>query len=304
MKRNRHTQDKKTPIYLDNDIRRHISSKLPPSNKTRMRRVTIANRNISTLTRSDLELLRKIKQILNPENNMTNNIAQGIINHIYNTNNKHNNVLDAFRHLKKIEGPWKLTKLYNTKNQSILVNNSARLSPRNIQHFTTGIACGALPQLTTIILFDKNIGDEHINVLSEGLVMGGLPSLKTLNLGKNNIKDSGAIALANVINPVTRGGKGAMANLKELYLSYNEIGDIGIPTLVQAMTPTPGGGGALPQLTRLDLYSNNIGPPGIASLADAIASGALPSLKALTVSIYVKTPQLRAACNQRGIRLI
>lgn len=69
-------------------------------------------------------------------------------------------------------------------------------------------------------------------------------------------------------------GSGALAQLTELELHYNRIGDAGVTALASACA-----GGALAQLTRLELQSNLIGDAGVAALASACARGAVPKCK-------------------------
>ena len=70
-------------------------------------------------------------------------------------------------------------------------------------------------------------------------------------------------------------GRGAMAQLRELHLRFNQIGDAGLAALAQAL-------GGLPRLETLSLNNNRVGDAGLAALARACAhDGALRSLEAL-----------------------
>jgi Ran GTPase-activating protein (RanGAP) involved in mRNA processing and transport len=73
--------------------------------------------------------------------------------------------------------------------------------------------------------------------------------------------------------------KGALANVRELTLSGNAIGDAGCAALADAA-----GKGALANLKELHLYNNQIGDAGCAALADAAGKGALPNLQTLELS--------------------
>ena len=53
----------------------------------------------------------------------------------------------------------------------------------------------------------------------------GMPKLEELSLGGNQIGDGGVIALADAIKPTAEGGKGAMASLDYLSISYNSFGE-------------------------------------------------------------------------------
>ena len=68
---------------------------------------------------------------------------------------------------------------------------------------------------------------------------------------------------------------GALPLLQWLFLSNNQIGDIGLQALAKAITPDKDGKGAMAQLNTLDLNDNMIGDFGLTALADALANGAL-----------------------------
>ena len=87
----------------------------------------------------------------------------------------------------------------------------------------------------------------------------------------------------------------ALAQLQELWLSDNQIGDVGLTALSNACA-----GGALAQLQKLFLDGNQVGDVGLTALANACASGALPSLTQLLVD-DAEHPELKAACEARGI---
>ena len=87
---------------------------------------------------------------------------------------------------------------------------------------------------------------------------------------------------------------GALASLKELYLFNNQIGDIGLSALAEAVSK-----GALPALKLLHLQYNQISDTGISSFADAVSKGALPNLK--EIYLFQDAPALEAACKARGI---
>ena len=98
---------------------------------------------------------------------------------------------------------------------------------------------------------------------------GAMGSLVGLDLSENAIGDAGLTALATAI------GSGALPNLKNLVLSFNQynckIVDAGLTALADAVRS-----GALPNLDELRLDFNNIGDAGLTALADAVRSGALP----------------------------
>ena len=111
------------------------------------------------------------------------------------------------------------------------------------------------------------LGDTGLVSLSGAFSSGALANLKTLNLTDNQIGDVGIQALSTAL------AGGALAQLTELSLFSNKIGDPGVAALASACAS-----GALAQCQKLVLAENKIGDPGIASLADACARGALPAL--------------------------
>ena len=75
---------------------------------------------------------------------------------------------------------------------------------------------------------------------------------------------------------------GALSQLIELNVGWNEIGDVGMAAFAQAIKPVnEGGSGARSQLTKLWLSENKIGDAGVSARAGACASGALPKLGVL-----------------------
>jgi hypothetical protein len=76
---------------------------------------------------------------------------------------------------------------------------------------------------------------------------------------------------------VLRGGGLALA--EELFLNMNRVTDAGIAALASAMRAATGAPPCLSQLVTLNLSSNQIGNAGATALMDALADGALPSLK-------------------------
>ena len=80
----------------------------------------------------------------------------------------------------------------------------------------------------------------------------------TLILGLNKIGDAGVQALANVC------ARGALAQLKCLYLNGNQIGDAGMVDFSRAIAS-----GSLPAFTHVDLYDN---PGDSAPVHEALAN--------------------------------
>ena len=97
-----------------------------------------------------------------------------------------------------------------------------------------------------------------------------------------------------------------MAQLRQLELNGNQIGDKGLEALSGALAT-----GAMANVTFLDLSVNQIGDNGMAAFAQAIkptsegGGGAMESLKELWVNDgHLEYPALKAACLTRGIQLL
>lgn len=87
------------------------------------------------------------------------------------------------------------------------------------------------------------------------LIGGATPRLRDLDLSFNNIGDTGAIALAAALPMVPRIGS--------LDLSDNRIGDAGTAALADALLRSP-------SLGWLSLHTNRIGDKGASALADVL----------------------------------
>ena len=67
---------------------------------------------------------------------------------------------------------------------------------------------------------------------------------------------------------------GSLAQLRDLQLWRNKIGDVGMQAFASAVAS-----GSLPDLTHLYINKNQIGDDGMVRLAAAITSGWLPNLE-------------------------
>lgn len=97
---------------------------------------------------------------------------------------------------------------------------------------------------------------------------------------------------------------GSLANLTELLLDNNKIGDAGVIAFASAI----GASGALAKLTRLSFHGNNIWDAGMTACAGALKpnpenlTGAFPKLAVLFVSRNPgNTSGVQDACKRRGI---
>ena len=166
---------------------------------------------------------------------------------------------------------------------------------------------GALGSLVTLWLEQNRIGKKGMQAFSSAIATGALPLLEKLILSGNAIGDAGLFALVDAVKPSSANPRGALPRLEQLLLDSNAIGDAGLISLADAVKPTPESPmGALGSLVQLKLWDNHIGDKGMKAFASAIASGALPSLETLVVNdgpLGTEHPQLKAACEARGILL-
>ena len=163
------------------------------------------------------------------------------------------------------------------------------------------IKSGSLANLKLLWLDDQPLGDAGMTAFAGAIASGSMANLQALLLDDNQIGGPGMTALANAI------ANGSLGNLKQLHLDGNEIGDPGVSALAGAIAS-----GSMANLRFLRLDSNEIGDTGMSALAGAIASGSLLSLQTLYVdktnleygSLGTEHPQLKAACEARGISVV
>jgi hypothetical protein len=111
-------------------------------------------------------------------------------------------------------------------------------------------------------------GDEALATLLQALVFamaqGALGNLKQLDLSLNQIGDLGITDFSRQF-PI-----GSLGALQKLFLYGNQIGDAGMVEFSRAITS-----GSMGALERLDLSGNQIGDAGLQSLAGVIGNGSL-----------------------------
>ena len=155
-------------------------------------------------------------------------------------------------------------------------SGSGSADPDGVQQLADGLAAGALPAVTFLVINSMHMGDAGASALAAALDRGALPRLKALDLGHAAIGDAALASLA----PALR----RRPALEDLCLYDNPFGDEGLAALVPppppAGTPPPPAGG-LKTLERLDLRGTEITEAGCAALAAALDSGALPALEYL-----------------------
>lgn len=156
-----------------------------------------------------------------------------------------------------------------------LENN--QLGDSGLATFSWALSRGALGSLTRLTLTWNAISTNGMVALCTALRAGAVPHLEWLFLNGNRIDDDGVRHLASVV-----GADGVLANLQQLWLHENEIGDAGILALCEKLIPTTHS--PLSKLGTLSLDHNRMRRSGVAALTGAISAGALPRCKNIIVS--------------------
>ena len=86
------------------------------------------------------------------------------------------------------------------------------------------IASGALARCQALCLNGNQIGDPGLASLADACARGALAQCQELDLSENQIGDVGLTAFAQAIKPVSEGGRGALATLKELVMDNGPLG--------------------------------------------------------------------------------
>ena len=161
-------------------------------------------------------------------------------------------------------------------------------------HFGMPVGLGA-DALHSVVYFACNfvfVGNAGASALAAALDRGALPQLKELYLGNAVIGDPGLVALA----PVLR----RRPALERLILWRNRFGDKGIAALVAPPPPLPEVAPSPPtrglaKLKELDLEDTYVTDAGCAVLAAALDSGALPDLRCLELGNIPASAAAKAA---------
>ena len=118
-----------------------------------------------------------------------------------------------------------------------------------------------LVDVDTIDVTDIDLRDssENMNHFATLVRSGALANLTELHLGRNNIGDEGMQVFSTAIS------SGALASLTHLMLNSNQIGDVGITAFAGAIRS-----GSLASLQKLYLNHNQIGDAGMIAFAEAL----------------------------------
>jgi len=125
-----------------------------------------------------------------------------------------------------------------------------------------------LPRLHQLYISGSGLGDAGVQVLCEGLGRGAAPSLRVLGLAYNKFGPAGAEALAAAL------GRGAFPQIENLQLQGNPIGSQGVAALAAPLRK-------MPALSQLFLSYCEIGDEGVASLVDNLGKDDFKALQLL-----------------------
>ena len=152
------------------------------------------------------------------------------------------------------------------------------------------LGAGALQALTYFATNFVRVGNAGASALAAALDRGALPQLKELYLGNAAIGDVGLMGLASALR--------WRPTLERLILWRNPFGDKGIAALVAPpppqVAPSPPTR-LLAKLKELDLEDTHVTDAGCAVLAAALDSGALPDLTRLELGNIPASAAAKAA---------
>lgn len=149
----------------------------------------------------------------------------------------------------------------------------SRSNEEEIDCFAVGMTLGFMEHIHRISFVGAGVFGA--SAVGRALANGAMANLVELRLNANKIGDPGTTALCGAL-PC-----GAMANLQELWLNDNGAGDAGATSVAEALSK-----GAMANLRVLSLQNNEIGDAGLAQLADATckSKGALALLRKLRLA--------------------
>lgn len=133
----------------------------------------------------------------------------------------------------------------------------------------SALVAGAMPNLQMLKLRENRIAD--LAPLARVVECGALSSLRVLLLGINYIEDAGLVEVAAAMG---RRGAEALPRLGICEMQRNRLaGDAGLEALASAVSA-----GALAELRELYLFDNDLGEPGKRAFEAALAGGGCPRL--------------------------
>lgn len=143
--------------------------------------------------------------------------------------------------------------------------------------FSSELSPNSMTLLTRLNMRDNQICKDGMNAFVTAINQGTLANLKNLSLSNNIIGDEGMNALSGI-------GTDARASLTHLWLDNNLIGDDGMSDFSSWLTWSVDESIWLKKLTLLDLSDNEIGQTGMKEFSTALMSNALANLEVLELS--------------------
>ena len=121
----------------------------------------------------------------------------------------------------------------------------------------------------------------------------GLRALRRLWLSENRIGDEGAAAILAALQAA-----GGLHGLTALYLTNNQLGPPTARALADALGGGSGGGGGAAELVELNLSENQLGDPGLQLLVQKLSLAPWPQQVKAAFSV---APHLATAARERSI---
>jgi Ran GTPase-activating protein (RanGAP) involved in mRNA processing and transport len=174
----------------------------------------------------------------------------------------------------------------DVKHLTDLVLGINSISPRGMCTIASAISQSALPALRSLNLHRNPILDEGFAALCA--VASHIPLLQTVELMECGLTAAGAWALAAAAKA------GNMRNLQSAYLRGNQLGDVGLKALCEALAEpmvnaSAVEGAGFPKLQCVHLSDNQIGDDGCLALAEAIEAGHVDHVRLIQMSNNVQT---------------
>ena len=197
----------------------------------------------------------------------------------YGSNTAEANLVDEAYKLLRMCAYYKLMMThfaYATDTEITLPSPNDWPGRRDFKAVCFALCSGALRDLTDLDGSSRHLNDEATVTLSSTIATGALTELVDLRLNYNDIGDNGMIAFADAIKPCeeTPGvAQGKLTKLNSLDFGGNRIGDKGMEAFSSALHS-----GALASLRYLCLSSNQAGEEGMKAFSRALSNGNLKSL--------------------------
>ena len=172
----------------------------------------------------------------------------------------------------------------------IEVGNADQLGMKAMKN---SLEAGAFSAIKRLSFLFSNLDEENLRLVLLAFAHGAMPQLEELQVHANF---AGSLFMRDLSLIVASGG---LPQLCVLDLSRNKIGDAGVEAFANAITND----GVLPRLYSLNIENNApLTGFGVQMLITSLASTqSLPSLAELLVDKHLRTSNLRAVCQARGV---